>query len=382
MASARDEIDRWIRALAAIERPSASQGELEAARWVASELTDAGADPQLEVEPAHGTHLPFALPSLLALIGGLLRSRLVGAALALLASAAIVDEIEGRRRVLRRFLRRRETYNVVGRLGDSSARQTVLFVAHHDVARPWGAAVGALVSAPPPPLLGGKPMPVVGTLAYAPMMVFAGLATGSRRLKRIGIGLCAFNVGFLSDVSRRRPVPGANDNASGVAALLGVARDLSARAPESLRVLLLSTGAEETMLEGMDAFLRSHRHDLDPERTLVVVLDQIGWERLVLRDSEGVLRRYRSDPADLDRLLSAARATGVALSVEPPFPTPSDGLAARWAGLPTVFVGSVAANGGYPHYHRPSDLPEHVNLETVVAARKLCVRLVEQLSAA
>jgi hypothetical protein len=271
---------------------------------------------------------------------------------------------------------------VVGQLGSSSARQTVLFVAHHDVARPWGAAFGALVSAPPPPLLGGKPMPIVGTVAYAPMMVFAGLATGSRRLKRIGIGLCAFIVGFLGDVSRRRPVPGANDNASGVAALLGVARDLSATAPASLRVLLLSTGSEETMLEGMDAFLRSHRHDLDPERTLVVVLDQIGWDRLVLRDSEGVLRRYQSDPADLDRLLSAARATGVALSVEPPFPTPSDGLAARWAGLPTVFVGSVAANGGYPHYHRPSDLPEHVNLETVVAARKLCVRLVEQLNAA
>lgn len=214
MASARDEVDRWIRVLAAIERPSASQGELEAARWVASELTDAGADPRLEVEPAHGTHLPFVLPSLLALIGGFLRSRLVGAALGLLGSAAIVDELEGRRRVLRRFLRRRETYNVVGRLGSSSARQTVLFVAHHDVARPWGAAFGALASAPPPPLLGGKPMPVVVTLAYAPMMVFAGLATGSRRLKRIGIGLCAFIVGLLSDVSRRRPVPGANDNAS------------------------------------------------------------------------------------------------------------------------------------------------------------------------
>jgi Zn-dependent M28 family amino/carboxypeptidase len=224
-------------------------------------------------------------------------------------------------------------------------------------------------------------MPLAGTLAYAPMMVFAGLATGSRGLKRVGIALCAFIVGLFSDVSRRRPVPGANDNASGVAALLGVARDLSATPPASLRVLLLSTGSEETMLEGMDAFLHSHRHDLDPERTLVVVLDQIGWERLVLRDSEGVLRRYRSDPADLDRMLSAARSTGVALSVEPPFTSPSDGLAARWAGLPTVFVGSVAANGGYPHYHRPSDLPEHVNLETVVAARKLCVRLVEQLGA-
>src|SRR6266566_2045370 len=122
------------------------------------------------------------------------------------------------------------------------------------------------------------------------------------------------------------------------------------------------------MLEGMDAFLRRHRAELDPVRTLVVCLDQIGWENLVLRESEGVLCRFRSRRQDLDAVLAAAVSVGVPLRIAPPFLTPSDGLAARWAAIPTVFVGSVAGDGGYPHYHRPSDLPGHVDLRSFAGA--------------
>jgi Zn-dependent M28 family amino/carboxypeptidase len=147
-------------------------------------------------------------------------------------------------------------------------------------------------------------------------------------------------------------------------------------------VLLVSTGSEETMLEGMDGFLRRHRDELDPERSLVVCLDQVGWERLVVYESEGVLRTRRSDPADVELVLEAARTAGIALTTAPRFPNPSDGLAARWRGLRTVFVGSVAADGGYPHYHRPSDVPQHVDLDSVVAARDVCIGLVRHTDGA
>jgi hypothetical protein len=133
------------------------------------------------------------------------------------------------------------------------------------------------------------------------------------------------------------------------------------------------------MLEGMDAFLRRHRGELDPARTIVVCLDQLGWDRLLLRDSEGVLRRYRSRPEDVDLVLRAAHAAAVRVELARPFASPSDGLAARWAGLPTLFLSSAGANGGYPHYHRPSDILENVNLDTVVAARRLCAQLVAEL---
>ena len=377
-----DELGVWIRGLAAIERPSASEGERRAAEWVLSELQSAGIEARIEVERAHGTHLPFVLPSAVALAAGLVRRRGVGGLAAAMATAAIVDELEGRRRLLRRSLARRRTYNVVAELGDPSACRTVVFVSHHDVARPWGALFGALASAPPAPILKGKPLPVVATLIHAPLTVLAGVATGRRRLKRVGVALCALVVGLFADISRRKPVPGGNDNASGVAAVLGLAHDLARRPPRSLRVLLVSTGSEETMVEGMDAFLRRHRAELDPARTLVVCLDQIGWENLVLRESEGVLRRFRSRRQDLDAVLAAAARVGVPLRMAPPFLTPSDGLAARWAGIPTVLMGSVAGDGLYPHYHRPSDLPEHVDLRSVAGARRICAALVERLDEA
>src|SRR4051794_11387174 len=300
--------------------------------------------------------------------------------MAALATAAIVDEVGGHRRLVRRILARRETYNVVADAGNPHGSRTVVFVSHHDAARPWPAAFGALVSAPPSRLLGGRRLPIAATLAYAPLTVLLGVAGRVRALRRVGIALCAFIVVLFTDIARRAPVPGANDNASGVAALLGVARDLTARRPASLRVVLLSAGSEETMLEGMDAFLRRHRDELDSARTIVVCLDMLGWDRLVLRESEGVLRRYRTRAGDVDLALDAARAAAVRVEVVPPSVSPSDGLAARWAGLPTIFLSSAAANGGYPNYHRPSDVPENVDIETVVAARKLCTQLVAELA--
>jgi Peptidase family M28 len=375
----REQTLRWIRQLVAIERPSASAGEQRAAEWIVEQLA-AGATPaRIEAEAAHGTHLPFVLPSALAVLAGLLRSRSLAAATAALATAAILDELEGRRRLVRRLLARRETYNVVAEVGDPRASRTVVFVSHHDVARPWGAAFGAIASAPPPRLLRGRPLPIAAALAYAPLTVLLGVAGRLQALRRAGIGLCTFIVVLFADIARRAPVPGANDNASGVAALLGVACDLVHRRPTSVRVVLLSTGSEETMLEGMEAFLRRHRRELDPRRTIVVCLDMLGWDRLLLRESEGVLRRYRSRREDVDLLLRAARGATVPVVVAPAHVAPSDGLAARWAGLPTIFLSSAAADGGCPHYHRPSDVPENVDIETVTAARRLCTQLVAEL---
>lgn len=375
----REQTLRWIQQLAAIERPSATSGERHGAEWIVEQLTDSATPARIEAETAHGTHLPFVLPSALALLAGLLRSRVIAAATAALATAAIVDELEGHRRLVRRTLARRQTYNVVAEVGSARPSGTVVFASHHDVARPWSAAFGAIASAPPPRLLGGRPLPIAATLAYAPLTVLLGVVGRLRALRRAGIALCTFIVVLFSDIARRAPVPGANDNASGVAALLGVACDLAHSRPTSLRVVLLSTGSEETMLEGMEAFLRRHRGELDPARTIVVCLDMLGWDRLVLRESEGVLRRYRTRSEDVDLLLHAARGATVDVEVAPPHVAPSDGLAARWAGLPTILLSSTAADRGYPHYHRPSDVPENVHIETVVAARRLCTELVAEL---
>jgi hypothetical protein len=377
---AREQTLRWIRELAAIERSSASAGERRAAEWIRAQLPGSATRTRIECERVHGTHLPFALPSAVALAAGFVRSRFVAGLMAGLGTAAIVDELGGHFRLLRRVWARRRTYNVVGELGNPHAARTVVFVSHHDAARPWPAAFGALVSAPPARLLRGWRPPIAPTLAYAPLMVLLGVTAPARTLRRTGMALCAFIVALFGDISRRPPVPGANDNGSGVATVLGLAHEVAASSPRAPRVLLLSTGSEETMLEGMEAFLRRHRHELDASRTLVVCLDMVGWDRLIVREGEGVLRQHPSRPQDVELLLQAARSGGVDVAVARPGPAPTDGLAARWAGLPTMLISSVATNGGYPHYHRPTDAPHNVNLETVLAARRLCAELVACLA--
>jgi hypothetical protein len=364
-----------IEELAAIERGSASPGEQRSAEWVATRLREQGAG-DVRTEPfayqgtfAHAQGIHFAV-GLLAALG---RRRLLAAA----TLASFELEYSGRQQLLRGLLPKGTGFNVTGRLpAIGPVERTLVLVAHHDAAR-----TGAMWD-PRMSRLGDRAAARTGkraSLALLPEAALMAAALGLRRLPAAVLGLA---LALLVDQARSPVVPGANDNASGVAALLGIARDLSGSRPASVRVVLLSAGSEETMLEGMGAFLGRHRDELDPARTLVVCLDQLGWDRLLLRDSEGVLRRYRSRPEDVDLLVDAADVASVRVEVARSFVSPSDGLAARWAGFPTLFLSSAAANGGYPHYHRPSDVPANVNIETVLAARRLCTQLVAEINAA
>ena len=53
-------------------------------------------------------------------------------------------------------------------------------------------------------------------------------------------------------------MPGANDNLTAVAVLLELARLLREQPVEGVRVLLVSTGSEESFMEGMRGWVRRH----------------------------------------------------------------------------------------------------------------------------
>ena len=76
-------------------------------------------------------------------------------------------------------------------------------------------------------------------------------------------------VAAAADIWRSPTVPGANDNLSGVAALLALAEMVREQPVADLRLLLVSCGAEETLQDGIRAFVATHRHELDAGRDLV-----------------------------------------------------------------------------------------------------------------
>ena len=338
-------------------RGSATTGERRAAELAAGWLGDGA---RLEDERAHGTHWwPYGLPAALAALTG---SRLVG----LLGAAAVVEDVEGPWRALRRLLPQRPTTNVVLEIGDEAARQTVVVHAHHDAAH-GGLMFHPAISQP------DGPLPTMALVALGPALVALGM-------KRTGRALSALSAALFADCGLRAPVPGANDDASGVAALVLLARRFAAAPPpEGVRVVLLSTGSEESMLEGMTAWGRRHFGALDRNTTSFVSVDSLGWETLALRSGEGALVQRPASPELVDRLREAAREREVELREGVRFWIPTDGDVALRAGYTQVTLGSMQPDGGYPGYHTPDDTPERVHHETIVRGADLIEAVVRSL---
>ena len=140
LATAGDaELHAAVTRLAAIDRPSASAGEREAAEWIAQRLRALGADVRIEEERVHGGYFaPMGVPSAVGALAGLavLRGRRAAGALAGAAAIAISQDLQGGpTRWLRDLLPQRPTWNVVARAGSPRAGHTLVLHAHHDAAR-------------------------------------------------------------------------------------------------------------------------------------------------------------------------------------------------------------------------------------------------------
>src|SRR3954470_22598071 len=127
------ELREVVETLAAIPRPSASEGEARAADWIAERLRSHGCDVQVDVEPAYGDFWkPLFALNALGVAAGVSGRRL----LALVAAAGMADEIALGPYLTRRLVsRRRTTTNVVAVCGDLQAERTLVIHAHHAAAR-------------------------------------------------------------------------------------------------------------------------------------------------------------------------------------------------------------------------------------------------------
>jgi hypothetical protein len=390
----RHHLRHTIAHLAAIDRPSASPGEREAAEWIAAQLSEFGCSTRVEQERAHGGYwFPLGIPNALAGAAGLLarrggrRRRALAAAVGAFAAAAIWDDVGGGTLWFRRrFLPHRPTWNVVAETGDAGAERTLVFVAHHDAAH-WGMlfhpGVLPFVAKRFPALLERTETspPLMAPVFAGPLLVALGALTRRRRLLSVGTVLALGSAATFAEIGVRDAVPGANDNLTGVATLIGLATELGERPVEGLRVLLVSTGSEEGFMEGMQAFARRHFPALPTDRTHVVCVDTVGSPQLALIEGEGMLR-MRDYPDDFKALVaSCADERGIGLRRGLRFRNATDGLIALRAGYPSVAIGSVTELKVPSNYHWPTDTAENVDHDSVENAVTLCTAIVRRLAA-
>jgi hypothetical protein len=383
-AALRERVER----LASLDRGSCSPGEREAARLLADELSGLeGCSVSVEPERVHGTYWwPTAITSAIAAVAGLRGGRPAGAAAAV-ATVAAADDIRPGLRLLRRaLLPKRPTQNVTGTFGPPDAPRTVVFVAHYDAAHSGLVFHPELARWPLrrfPKLLetaDTTPPTMWGAVAAPALAMVAALAR-IRPLGRLG---AVIGLGYLMamlDIASRPVVPGANDNATGVAALLSLAESLSEELPPGVRVIVLFPGSEESFMEGMSAYMHRHGHELPTGRTSVVCLDTVGSPDLVLLEGEGMLR-MRDYPADVRALIaSCADEAGVRLLRGLRLRNATDGVIALRAGYPSAMLGSVDEFKMPTNYHWPTDTADRVDYGTVAGAAQVCRRLVERLAA-
>jgi Peptidase family M28 len=264
-------------------------------------------------------------------------------------------------------LARRRSINLVATVEPTNApSRTVCLVCHLDTSRsglmfhrgflPWlhrwiGVQAAALAIAAASPMLGGHRAGRSAVLAARAVLAAALLLLAERELRGVD-------------------VPGANDNASGVAAVATLLCELSADPLRETRVIGLFTGCEEAGVLGADAFLRQRdatgRLDRDATEDwrnwLFLNFDGVGAPAsLHYLRREGVLTKWSADPA-LVELAGAISDDRPELEL-----SGTD----HNAGL-TYDVTPVLAGGGraitfsaqdatIPNYHAPTDTAENLD---------------------
>jgi hypothetical protein len=399
MSSVQPNTPHWreaIEELAAYDRPSASDGERRAAESIGERLRALGCRVTVESERAHGGYWwPLGLANGLAAAGAVLalrsrglRARAIAALAGGAASAAIWDDVGGGRLWFRRaLLRHRTTWNVVAETGDPAGARTVVVLAHHDAAHSglvFHPALGRLGPrlAPRAHERSTKAPSIMYLVWGGPVMVLAGALTGLRRLIGLGVALATGTVLAMADIGHRSVVPGANDNLTAVAVLLALAESLRDEPLEGVRVLLVSTGSEESFMEGMQGFGRRHFPELDRGRTEVLCLECLGGPHLMVLEGEGMLRMRHYQSHMRESLADAATQAGVRIGRGLRTVAATDGLIALRAGYPTVTMASVADTKLPLNYHWPSDRPEELYWDTVMDAIAVSERFLRSRSRA
>lgn len=299
--------------------------------------------------------------------------------LSLAVAAGIADEIALGPYVTRRLVTRaRTTTNVVAVTGDRSASRTLVVFAHHDAARTsfiFGQRLQKWIWRRFPRYIEthDTSAPVWFPAIAAPLLIALGL-------RRAGAFLCAGGAGVFADMGRRPVAPGANDNLSGVSALVALAEALQEQPVSGLRVMLVSCGAEETLQQGIRAFGRRHFGALPRESTWFLNLDQLGSPDLVPLEGEGSIVMHDYDREFTDFVCSCAAEVGPPLRRGSRAWTSTDGCVPLAAGYRTATLVSLTPWKMIANYHSSTDVPDNIDYAALDRAIAVAERVTRRLA--
>jgi Peptidase family M28 len=361
-------------------RAPGTDAERRAARHLEARLREMGRDASVEpIDVWPRWPLTHVVHAVAAVVGSVLTvgSPLAGAIVLLVVAVSVFGDLTGLFQPLRRATGRRASQNVVSR-EDGDRAGTLVLVAHYDAGR-TGFVFDRLRR-----LRVGPFQPFFWALLVAlacAIVQRAGLeGVAVTAVQYVATIVLIVSVPLLADVALSRVVPGANDNASGVACVL----ELAERYGDDLDhfdLWVLLTGAEEGMELGMRAFLRAHRRDLPRDRTAFVCVDEVGHGTVRWARREGYVLGQRHNRALVElceRIADEDEASDGRYGARTyASRTASDAYRARAAGYPAVRVSCRGARDRAAHHHLASDTVENIDPEAIERAFGFCSELIE-----
>jgi hypothetical protein len=347
-------------------RGGGTDAERRAGLWLAERLRANGRE--VIVEPfwcRPNTAMAHAWHAVLGLAGSLVAvsSARVGAALLLVAALSVIADVLLGVSLGRRLTPESASQNIVGLppKGTRRKRVSLVLTANYDAGRMGyvdrdafrrpTAAVGSIVKS-------------FGWLGWIELALIALVAVAIGRYEGatgtlIGLAQLVPTIGLViaaATLAERAGAPfgpSAGDNATGVAAVMELARSLDAEPLAEASVHVVLTGAGDGI--GLRAYLHGRRRSMKSHNTVVVGVAPCaaGTPRYWRSDGPFVPVRYFKTLVRLSReagedapdlRIQGCRGRGSAPA-----------LAARMAGIPSIAIGTLDRRGLSPNSHQPTD---------------------------
>ena len=277
--------------------------------------------------------------------------------------------------VLRRFVAKYPTQNVVAQILGDKPERLYIITAHYDTGR-----ASALSSPRLQPWLRWIHFGVVACMAVnismCALRATNALPMGiSEAIQGATLMMLCAAAGFLFMAEfRGEYVRGAKGNAAGVATLLALAKRFREERLNDADVWFVATSAKEAGLHGMRHLLK--QGDLDKENTYFINLDYIGDEVLHTVDREGLLATFHADKS----LIDAARVANANVAPIPNTAWPSDLLLPLARGYKSIGITSTNTDGEQVHRLQDTDTLAHVDARDIIPAIDFTDRLIRTLN--
>jgi len=193
----------------------------------------------------------------------------------------------------------------------------------------------------------------------------------------------------------RQVSPGANDNASGIAVMLEVARVARESPPADSELAFVAFGAEEQGLVGSRTFVRKQK--FDRENLTVLNLDMVGaGKQAFIVGGNGLIRKHRTPRKLNESLINCCERVGLkpklwwaalaghdhipflrAKLLATTFTLDSPGTGKLEPRLGKIFGLPDARGRGYRYIHTMEDMPEKIELGNIELAGKVVLEFIK-----